>query len=73
MNLAASPASSVDLACAAGASFSSYWFTGGCGTISGMGNKDTHRREARKKKKEKPKQPVISTYTPPVVVPRPKS
>jgi hypothetical protein len=38
-----------------------------------MGNKDAHRREARKKKKEKPKQPAVSTYTPPVVAPQPKS
>jgi hypothetical protein len=40
---------------------------------SGMGNKDAHRREVKKKKKEKPKAPVISTYTPSVVEPRPKN
>jgi hypothetical protein len=73
MSRAASRDSSVDFADVADALLSSYRFADGCGTISGMGNKDAHRREVKKKKKEKPKAPVISTYTPSVVVPRPKS
>jgi len=35
----------------------------------GMGNKDAHRREVRKKKKEKPKAAVVSLYTPRPVTP----